>query len=621
MPDSIEEKINKCHQQVLLQGDIEDASDFVEKLEKVKTLSQEEKLNCQLLKAEIYRELGKYDESFKIAELVLHEAKNVGNIFLTVRAVHIRWESQIHLGVFLENEERHVSLINYIENLIKSVKQIPLNAIEKSKAILYEMKGYAYQAKGHYDLALENFKKSLEVIERYEYFPGAAKAVILYKIGANYFQRGELELSFEFLNKCLELSKGSNAETIKFFYGSSIFRIGQIFYQKGDLDKSIIYLEKAFNILEQLNDPDLRSAIYFAIISVLITKGSLEEAKQYLQHLYQYYEEFKYHYDIIWYKLSNVLLLKNSIRIRDLSEAESILKELIEQHDEIVKTDERGIGSPAFTETLLQLCDIYLKELEMTQSMEIIDDILPLLKRLLEESERTNRFPVLAQTFLLQGKLSLLQMNMGDARKFLTQAQQIAEEHGLQLLAREISSEHDKFLDMVKGLQQYERKKVPVVERLNMASLDVILDQMQGRRALNPPELVSEEPIFLLIIGQDGISYFNHSFVDNWNFDDIFSSFMSAFNKFSSEIFEKSIDRIKIDENVILVKPVDSYLVCYVIRGQSYPALQKLTRFSDAIKWNTEISDALKKSIQTGEVLDINNPASLGTVVNEIFNN
>jgi hypothetical protein len=81
----------------------------------------------------------------------------------------------------------------------------------------------------------------------------------------------------------------------------------------------------------------------------------------------------------------------------------------------------------------------------------------------------------------------------------------------------------------------------------------------------------------------------------------------------------KSIDHIKIDENVILIIPVDKFLVCYVIKGQSYPALQKLNRFSDAIKWNTEISEALKRSATTGEELDMNNPSSLGTIVNEIF--
>jgi hypothetical protein len=94
---------------------------------------------------------------------------------------------------------------------------------------------------------------------------------------------------------------------------------------------------------------------------------------------------------------------------------------------------------------------------------------------------------------------------------------------------------------------------------------------------------------------------------------------MSAFETFSSEVFSESIDRIKIGENLILINPLESLLVCYVVKGQSYPALQKLHRFSDAIKWNTEIRESLNRALQTGEVLELDNPPSLGDVVNENF--
>jgi hypothetical protein len=95
---------------------------------------------------------------------------------------------------------------------------------------------------------------------------------------------------------------------------------------------------------------------------------------------------------------------------------------------------------------------------------------------------------------------------------------------------------------------------------------------------------------------------------------------VSAFNTFSSEIFSKSIDRIKIDENVILIKPLEPYLICYVIKGQSYPAQKKLTRFSDSIRNNSEIWEALNRAAKTSEMLELNNPPSLGITVNEIFN-
>ncbi|MHA2394102.1 MAG: hypothetical protein ACXAEX_19375 [Promethearchaeota archaeon] len=114
--------------------------------------------------------------------------------------------------------------------------------------------------------------------------------------------------------------------------------------------------------------------------------------------------------------------------------------------------------------------------------------------------------------------------------------------------------------------------------------------------------------------------YFNHSFVENWKFEDLFSSFMSAFNTLSDEMFSESIDRIKIGENTILINLIEPFLACYIIKGQSYPAQQKLTQFSENVRSTTEIWDALTRAMNTGEMLELNDdPPTLGNIVNEIF--
>ena len=60
-------------------------------------------------------------------------------------------------------------------------------------------------------------------------------------------------------------------------------------------------------------------------------------------------------------------------------------------------------------------------------------------------------------------------------------------------------------------------------------------------------------------------------------------------------------------------------LACYVIKSQSYSALQKLTRFTEAIKVNSEIWQALNKSVKTSEMLELDKPSALKTVIDEIF--
>ncbi|MFW9825585.1 MAG: serine/threonine-protein kinase, partial [Candidatus Thorarchaeota archaeon] len=99
----------------------------------------------------------------------------------------------------------------------------------------------------------------------------------------------------------------------------------------------------------------------------------------------------------------------------------------------------------------------------------------------------------------------------------------------------------------------------------------------------------------------------------------LFTSFMSALSTLSSEIFSESIDRIQIGENTILINPVESFLVCFVIRGQSYLGIQKLNYFTESIRRDPEIWESLNMAIQTGEELDIIYFPSLLALINEIF--
>jgi hypothetical protein len=180
------------------------------------------------------------------------------------------------------------------------------------------------------------------------------------------------------------------------------------------------------------------------------------------------------------------------------------------------------------------------------------------------------------------------------------------------------SMDHDNLLVQLNTWEKLKKNNAPMSERIKLASIGKIINQMKGVEP-EPLEIIEEEPILLLIMDISGATYFNHSFITNWDYNDLFSSFMSAFNTFMDGIFSKSIDRIKVGENTILINPVESFLACYVIKWQSYPALQKLTRFTEAIKENMEIWQALNKSVKTSEILELNKPVALKTVINEIF--
>ena len=476
---------------------------------------------------------------------------------------------------------------------------------------MFATKGMRSFYQGDFDLALDYFHKSLMLLEQVNPhsldIPG-----IFMTMAYCYLSKGELQLALEYAEKALLLiPKGE-------YHGlmvrkADIYRcMGNIYNQKGDLNKALEYFTTSLEIYEKVKEvqqPRFMGWIYYNIIDIFLSKNNLNQAQNFLQQFNQFNENNENWLDFIIYQLSHALILKSSSRIRDHAEAESILKKIIEENATHFVTNF----------ALINLCDWYFEEFQISHQMEILDDINPHVDHLQKNARDQNSYWLLAHVKLLQAKLALIQINMLDARKLLTEAQQIADEHGLQLLVGEISKEHDHFLEELKLWETIKKTQVSVAERLKLASLDDILKRMQGRRAIEVPELSIEEPILLLIMDKSGVTYFNHSFIGDWDFDDLFSAFMSAFNSFSSEIFSKSIDRIKIGENTILINPIEPFLACYIIKGQSYPAQQKLTRFSEFIQTTTEIWDALNKAVNTSEMLELNKPPSLGSMVNEIF--
>ncbi|MHA1986546.1 MAG: tetratricopeptide repeat protein [Promethearchaeota archaeon] len=573
----------------------------IAKWENSEQLTPEENHYYIISKAMMLYNTGKLQEGLKIVEEHYIWCKNQKNSLYAIDMFIVKW----HILFLLGDVRKIWEDLLTCENTLKNLSGEPQSDIDYRLALIYLAKSQQNYNLGELDKALKHFNEALEIFKQSE-------TVILHlylcTLGFIYTAKGELDQALKTHNESLEHSRG-NYMLVKIINATSYNNLGLIYFQKGDLDKAIDYYEKSLRIWEQYSYPLAvfwEGGNYISLINAFLFKNP-KKAQEYLDLYLSKLKKRNIPENFYLYRLAKAKILRSSKRIRNRAEAEEILRDL------------SNTISPVNIDATIELCDFYVEELKATHDLEVLDDIKPYIEKLLIESKRTNSYFHLAHTYLLQGQLALFQINMGDARKYLTTAQRIAEDHDLQLLARTISGEHDKLLSQLEEWEILNKKKLSIPERIDLTSLDITIDRMQGTRTLEPPELINEEPVLLLIMGEDGVPYFNHSFIEGWDDKDLFSGFMSAFNSFSSELFAKSIDRIKIDENIILLKPVETFIVCYVIKGQSYPALMKLTRFSDAIKWKPEIWDALTKAVKTSEVLELHNPSSLGDVVNEIF--
>jgi len=137
---------------------------------------------------------------------------------------------------------------------------------------------------------------------------------------------------------------------------------------------------------------------------------------------------------------------------------------------------------------------------------------------------------------------------------------------------------------------------------------------------INFPELADEEPVLLLIITDDGTCLFSNSFSENFPFEeDLVSSFLTAFNSFSEELFSKGLDRARFGDYIILMESVVNYSICYLFKGQTYLAKQKLVKFSERIQKTKSIWQLLEKFYKSNQILDIKDSTPLRSLITDIF--
>ncbi|MHA1985971.1 MAG: tetratricopeptide repeat protein [Promethearchaeota archaeon] len=662
---------------LMREGKYKEALDVIKDFETKIGISDEDKLSALILEGRIYIYTQKFQKVVKVGDLAYNLSQKLGTVSGKIEALYLK-SSMVWLGNYDKALEMALEAESLVDNYEKETSlELPRiradNQIAKALAYIFKgdynkalelallslsfwekmgekidiaynylIIGYAYNTKGEQDPALDYATKSLELQKEISNPFGIAPS--LYLIGIINFLKGNIDQAMQFYKRVLKIKESSNlqnysanswigrvyglkgeldlalkyhkqalaiSESMDFKHpnvGAKWVNIGSIYRMKGDYDKAIEFIKRNL----EYTDEDvyyLRTSLFWLVL-INLDKGLREEAERYLLLLKELIDKSESKIYSQMYQVAQALVLKARGRTRDRYDAENLLKQIVEK--EIINPE-------IYILSLVSLCEFLLEELENSNDLDVINEINPIITRLRKIAEKQNSYSILAETNLLQGRLALMMLNLNDARSFLTTAQKIADEHGLQLLAQKISYEHDELLDELETWQSLKKKKASVSKRLKLASVDGVMERMLGKRAVEPPAIIEEKSIMLLIMDNSGNTYFTHSFTKDWDYDDLFSSFMSAFNTFSSEIFSKSIDRIKIDENLILINPIEPFLICYVIKGQSYSALKKLNNFSEAIRNRTEIWESLQKSIKTSEMLDLNNPTSLGIAVNEIF--
>ena len=340
-------------------------------------------------------------------------------------------------------------------------------------------------------------------------------------------------------------------------------------------------------------------------------KDEVEQAQKYLKSLEHLKDQENSKVTNVIYLCSKALILKTSPRIQNQAKAQEIFMQIAQ--GEIVSGEVTRMA-------LINLCALLIDELRITHELEILNELEPIITQLLTIAENTNSFLILAETYVLQAKLALLILDLKGARRLLTQAQKIAEKHGMHRLAAKISIEHDDLLQKLSIWEKLKDSESSLSERFKLTNLNEQMTNMIQKRRSEVPEILEENPVMILVISEGGVPTFSKLFTETLVIEeDIISSFLAAFNTFSGELFSEGLDRATFGQYTLLMKPISTFLVCYLFKGQSFSAQKKIQNFVENIKNNENLLEKFNKYYQTNQIIELEEVPILKSLITEIF--
>ncbi len=333
---------------------------------------------------------------------------------------------------------------------------------------------------GKYDKALKYIEQAEELIKHFQgdlprgirvsHISWLSHRAIIYAF------KGDLARSFKDANETLMVGQSYDHKR-----GISVGEsaLGIYYWFSGDLDKALVHLDLAILLSEEtLKDTwdYIMLADHLTVATqVSIYKEDLERAKKYFTRL----EEVRKIFPNTWekatvfyinsrYRVAKAHLLKSSMRFRDRAMAEDLFREIIKEDSAFIYK----------LRALTGLCELFLIELRFSNDINIISEIKPLLEKLISMAQPSGLYYFLIEAYILHGKLALIMFDIEGSRRFLTQAQRMAERYGYIGLADEIAGLHEAMMERLDTWEQLEKRNAPLSERMELARLE---DHLKGK--------------------------------------------------------------------------------------------------------------------------------------------
>ncbi|MHA2203943.1 MAG: hypothetical protein ACW991_09660, partial [Candidatus Hodarchaeales archaeon] len=141
---------------------------------------------------------------------------------------------------------------------------------------------------------------------------------------------------------------------------------------------------------------------------------------------------------------------------------------------------------------VFNLCDLLLTELRTFGNEEVLSEVKIWSSKLLELAQKQHSFSLLAETYLLQSRLALLELDIEQAQILLDNAKTLADENDLQQLHTKIMDEQFFLHEQSSKWERLKGQKLSIKDRINLIQLEDLLDRMIHKRIFQKEEEIKD---------------------------------------------------------------------------------------------------------------------------------
>ncbi|MCE7736103.1 MAG: tetratricopeptide repeat protein [Candidatus Heimdallarchaeota archaeon] len=291
-------------------------------------------------------------------------------------------------------------------------------------------------------------------------------------IGENYLGNGQLSLALDSFAKSIEMYENMDATIFpsnRKNWSLALLSMGKIHQHEKEFDKSEEYLKRSLEYFRETNDQVIISKILYHLISLMIESDDINSASEYLKELESYSRSQNHPHIRMYYRISKAIMLKNSPRMREKSQAQDIYQDIIEE--DVILFDITVIA-------LIDLSELLIAELKSFGEAEVMEEIKRISSKLFKLASEKNASNLIIEGFILQFKLALLDFNFDVAQNLLQKAIKMVTIQGNEKALTVVNAIQKDFLNQLNQWKKFAKQNLGYEERLKHLEIEDYLSNI-----------------------------------------------------------------------------------------------------------------------------------------------